>query len=168
MNGAFGVLYRETTIYKGPSSFMEQKDLNERIIERAKQIPIFDKIGIEVEGLSPGQCIARVPHNKEFDGIYGSFHGGMLATVADTIACFAVMTYTGSDEMMATTDFNIRYLAPCLTDVRAIAKTIKVGKTLCPVQVDLYDLNERHVAVAQVNYIRLGAGAAQASDADRK
>jgi uncharacterized protein (TIGR00369 family) len=131
------------------------ESLSGRIIERARQIPIFDKIGIEIEALSLGQCIARVPHNKQFDGIYGSFHGGMLATVADTIACFAVMTYTGPDEMMATTDFNIRFLAPCLTDVRGIAKTIKIGKTLCPVQVDLYDLNNRHVAVAQVNYIRV-------------
>jgi uncharacterized protein (TIGR00369 family) len=132
-----------------------EKELTERIIERARQIPIFERIGIEIVELSPGQCVARVPHNKAFDGIFGSFHGGMLGTVADTIACFAVMTLTGPDEMMATTDFNIRFLSPCLTDVRAVAKTIKVGKTLCPVQVDLYDLNERHVAVAQVNYIRV-------------
>lgn len=132
-----------------------EAELAQRIIDRAKQIPIFNQIGIEIEKLSPGQCIAKVPHNKEFNGIYGSFHGGMLATVADTIACFAVMTETGPDGMMATTDFNIRFLAPCLTDVRAVAKAIKVGKTLCPVQVDLYDLNDRHVAVAQVNYIRL-------------
>ena len=136
------------------SRFMDET-LTTQIIDCAKQIPIFDQIGFQIESLSLGQCIARVPHNKAFDGIFGSFHGGMLATVADTIACFAVMTHTGAQEKMATTDFNIRFLAPCLTDVRAVAKTIKVGKLLCPVQVDLYDMNDRHVAVAQVNYIRL-------------
>jgi uncharacterized protein (TIGR00369 family) len=148
---------------------MDKLNLNERIIERARQIPIFDQIGIRIEALSPGQCVARVPHNKAFDGIFGSFHGGMLATVADTVACFAVMTYTGPDEMMATTDFNIRFLAPCLTDVRAVAKTIKVGKTLCLVQVELYDLQEKLVAISQVSYMRFGAvNPKHVADADKK
>ncbi|HEY9746412.1 MAG TPA: PaaI family thioesterase [Oculatellaceae cyanobacterium] len=132
-----------------------EKELYDRILERARQIPIFDRIGIKIEDLSPGECIACVPHDKSFDGIFGSFHGGMLGTVADTIACFALMTLIGTEDQLATTDFNIRFLAPCLTDVRAVARTIKAGRTLCPVQVDLYDLNNRHVAVAQVNYIRI-------------
>jgi len=66
------------------------------------------------------------------------------------------MTITGPDEPLTTTDFSIRFLAPCLTDVTARAQVIKVGKTLCPVGVDLYDAEDRQVAVAQVAYIRLG------------
>jgi uncharacterized protein (TIGR00369 family) len=65
------------------------------------------------------------------------------------------MTFTGPDEKMATTDMNIRFLAPCLTDVRAVAKVIKLGRTICPVQVELFDLKQRQVALAQVSYIRL-------------
>ncbi len=102
-----------------------------------------------------GFCEASVPHDPAFDGVYRSFHGGLLATVADSVACFAIMTITGPDEPLTTTDFSIRFLAPCLTDVTARAKVIKVGRTLCPVGVDLYDTNNRHVAVAQVTYIRL-------------
>jgi uncharacterized protein (TIGR00369 family) len=108
-----------------------------------------------VEELSPGLCIASARHDKTFDGIFASFHGGMLMTVADTIACFAIMTYTGPEERMATTDMNIRFLAPCLTDVRAVANVIKMGRTICPVQVDLFDMKQQQVAVAQVSYIRL-------------
>jgi uncharacterized protein (TIGR00369 family) len=130
-------------------------DLEQRILDRVEKIPIFHKLGLQVEELSPGICVATAHHDTAFDGIFDSFHGGLLMTVADTIACFAIMTHTGPDEMMATTDMNIRFLAPCLTDVRAVAKVIKLGRTLCPVQVDLFDLNERQVAVAQVNYIRL-------------
>ncbi len=50
---------------------------------------------------------------------------------------------------------NIRFLAPCLSDVTAVAKVIKLGRTLCPVSVDLFDRRGILVAVAQVNYIRL-------------
>ena len=50
---------------------------------------------------------------------------------------------------------NIRFLAPCLTDVTARARVIKFGRTLCPVAVDLFDAQGQQVAVAQVNYILL-------------
>jgi uncharacterized protein (TIGR00369 family) len=81
--------------------------------------------------------------------------GGLLMTIADSIACFAVMTLTGPDEPMTTTDMNIRFLAACRTDVTADARVIKLGRTLCPVAVDLFDADGVHVAVAQVTYMRL-------------
>ena len=76
-------------------------------------------------------------------------------TVADSTACFAIFTKTGPDIRLTTTDMNIRFLAPCLTDVTAKARVIKFGRTLCPVAVDLFDSEKKHVAVAQVNYILL-------------
>lgn len=133
---------------------MLEGDLEQRILERVQRIPIFGRIGLRVVELSPGLCIAEAKHDKAFDGIFESFHGGMLTTVADTIACFAIMTQTGPDVKLATTDLNVRFLAPCFTDVRAVARVLKLGRTICPVQVDLYDSQERHVAVAQVSYIR--------------
>lgn len=134
---------------------MLEGDLEKRIVERVRRIPVVGALGMEFKEFEPGRCVAVVPHRKEFDGIYESYHGGMLMTAADTIACFAVMTYTGPDERMATTDMNIRFLAPCLTDVTVDARVIKLGRSLCPVQVDLYDANGKHVAVAQISYMRL-------------
>lgn len=134
---------------------MLEGDLEQRIMEKVRQIPAFDKLGLQVLTLSPGKCIAVAPHDKEWDGIFKSFHGGLLMTVADTIACFALMTLTGPDQKMATTDMNIRFLAPCMSDVQAEATVIKAGRTLCPVQVDLYDTERRHIAIAQVSYMRL-------------
>jgi acyl-coenzyme A thioesterase PaaI-like protein len=50
---------------------------------------------------------------------------------------------------------NIRFLAPCLSDLTAHARLIKFGRSLCPVHVDLFDAEEKHVAVAQVSYLLL-------------
>jgi uncharacterized protein (TIGR00369 family) len=137
------------------------KDLDpalvEAILNRIQNIPVFNGLGVEILSFEPGVCIAKVPRQTHLDGIYESFHGGLLMTVADTIACFAVMTITGPDEVMTTTDMNIRFLAPCLSAVTAKAKAIKVGKTMCPVGVELFDDKEKLVAVAQVNYMRLPA-----------
>lgn len=129
--------------------------LYSEIKERIEKIPAFKTLGVNIETLSEGECIAVVPHNKSYDGIFESYHGGMLMTAADTIAVVALMSKVGTKGKFATTDMNIRFLAPCLTDVRVHAKVIKVGKLLCPIHVDLYDMNDKHVAVAQVNYIQL-------------
>ena len=46
-------------------------------------------------------------------------------TIADSAACFAIFTKTGPEIPLTTTDMNIRFLAPCLSDVTAKAKVIK-------------------------------------------
>jgi acyl-coenzyme A thioesterase PaaI-like protein len=56
---------------------------------------------------------------------------------------------------MTTTDMNIRFLAPGLTDVRVHARVIKLGRLMCPVAVELFDTSGKLVAVAQVNYLLL-------------
>ncbi len=134
---------------------MEQKIIRQDVLERIKKIPIVDTLGFDFIEMDKGICEAIVKHNKKYDGIYESFHGGLLMTVADSISAFALLTLTGADAAITTTDMNIRFLAPCRSDVRAVAKVIKHGKTLAPVAVDLFDMNNTHVAVAQVNYIIL-------------
>ncbi len=129
--------------------------LQQALIERIKRIPIVDTLRMRFDEFGEGYCRATVPRQRCHDGVFESLHGGILMTIADSIACFAIMTRTGPDDAMTTTDMNIRFLAPCLTDVTAEAKVIKHGRTLCPVAVDLFDANGTHVAVAQVNYIRL-------------
>lgn len=96
-----------------------------------------------------------MPHNTRYDGIYKNVHGDMLMTVADTIACRALLTKTGPGINTATTDMNIRFLAACTCDITTRARAIKFGRTMCPVAINLYDNTEKHVAVDSVNYILL-------------
>lgn len=130
-------------------------ELDAAIRARAERIPVVGALGIRLDRLGKGVCQATARHDLKFDGIFESFHGGLLMTVADTIACIAIMTEIGVVDTMATTDMNIRFLAPCLSDVTAIARTIKIGRMLCPVAVELFDAAEKPVALAQIAYMRL-------------
>jgi uncharacterized protein (TIGR00369 family) len=134
---------------------MENKIIKDDVLQRIKKIPIVDTLGFEFIEMDKGKCEAIVKHDKKYDGIYESFHGGLLMTVADSISAFAVLTLAGADAAITTTDMNIRFLAPCRSDVRAVAKVIKYGKTLSPVAVDLFDSKNVKVAIAQVNYMIL-------------
>ena len=132
-----------------------ERELAEAILARVKRIPIVDTLQMRFHDFEEGSCRLTVPRRSCYDGVFESFHGGLLITVADSAACFAIMTLTGPDEVLTTTDMNIRFLAPCLSDVTVEARVIKLGRTLCPVAVDLFDEAENKVAVAQVSYIRL-------------
>jgi len=125
------------------------------ILARIKKIPIFETLQMEVVAFDAGYGEVKVPRRKIYDGVFESFHGGILMTIADSVACFAILTQTGVDQIMTTTDMNIRFLAPCLSEVYAKARVIKFGRTMCPVAVDIFDAAGKHIAVAQVNYILL-------------
>ena len=134
---------------------MLSPELAQAILARIRGIPIVETLNIRIDEFDRGLCKTTVPYDHRYDGIFESLHGGLLMTIADSTACFAIMTQTGPDEVLTTTDMNIRFLAPCLSDVTTVAKVIKLGRTLCPVAVDLFDRDGTRVAVAQVNYIRL-------------
>ena len=144
-------------------------DLNHEAAVRARveRIPIVSTLNLRLETFETGFCRAVMPWDGRYLGIFESLHGGLMMTLADTIACFAILTRTEPDAFMTTTDMNIRFLAPCLTDLTAEARVIKFGRSLCPVGVDLLDARGRRCAIAQVTYMRLdrapGHGSASAS-----
>jgi len=125
------------------------------ILERIRTIPIYETLRMEASAFDKGYCELKVPRQAIYDGVFQSFHGGILMTIADSVACFALLTGTSVDQIMTTTDMNIRFLAPCLSDVLAKARVIKFGRVMCPVAVDLFDTAGKQVAVAQVNYMLL-------------
>ena len=134
---------------------MLSSDLKEAILRRIMRIPIVEMLQIKVVSLSDGCCETMAPRKPSYDGVFESFHGGLLITLADSTACIAIFTKTGPDVHLTTTDMNIRFLAPCLSDAFARAEVIKMGRTLCPVSVNLFDAYNKHVAVAQVTYMLL-------------
>ena len=134
---------------------MLPSDLQNAILARIKRIPIVSFLQMKILSLSEGYCETMAPRRMSYDGVFESFHGGLLMTIADSTACFAIFTKTGPDIRLTTTDMNIRFLAPCLTDATARAKVIKLGRSLCPVEVNVYDTQNKHVAVAQVTYMFL-------------
>lgn len=134
---------------------MISESLTRAILTKIHTIPIVETLQIEILSLDEGCCEARAPREIRYDGVFESFHGGLLMTVADSCACFAIFTKTGPHVRLTTTDMSIRFLAPCFSDVFVRARVIKFGRTLCPVSVDLFDASRKQVALAQVTYMLL-------------
>lgn len=123
---------------------------------RMESIPIFSTLGFANARFGRGCFECTVPRRTEYDGIFESFHGGLLMTVADSAAAMAALTLWGADARITTTDMSIRFLAAARSDVRVFADAIKAGRTLVPVSANIWDSADVLVAVAQVTYMRLG------------
>jgi uncharacterized protein (TIGR00369 family) len=125
------------------------------IHERLMAIPAVKTFGYRVEELSHGRAVIVAPYDTSLDGIFDCFHGGLLATLADSTGATAALTIVGADTPITTTDMNIRFLAPCRTDARATAQIIKTGVTLILAEINIHDLHGRHIAVSQASYMQL-------------
>jgi uncharacterized protein (TIGR00369 family) len=123
--------------------------------KKVREIPIFSLLPFELVEAGEGSASLTLPYKHEYDGIFDSLHGGFLMTLSDTAACIAVLTKTGPDTVVTTTDMNIRFLAACRSKATAQAKIIKFGRSLVPVHVDIFDEQGTLVAVSQVTYMRL-------------
>ena len=131
-------------------------ELDPSLQARLRSIPIFHLLPFELSEAEQGRAELALPYKHEYDGIFDSLHGGFLMTLADTAACVAVLTLTGKDAMITTTDMNIRFLSACRTKATAKAKVVKFGRSLVPVHVDIFDEKGTLVAISQVTYMRLG------------
>lgn len=125
------------------------------IIAKARTAPCIDAVGVDLLEFDEGYVKLTARHDARFNGVLPGFHGGMLAMVADCVAWFAIVTQTGPDEILVTTDLDVRYLNPCLGDVTAEGRVIKLGRTLCPVDIRMYDPAGKLAACATVTYIRV-------------
>ncbi|MBW7906982.1 MAG: PaaI family thioesterase [Phycisphaerae bacterium] len=129
----------------------------EAILAKCRLAPCIDSLGLRLVECDEGSCKLTARHDPRFNGLLPGFHGGMLANVADCVAWFAIVTLTGPDEPLVTTDMQLRYLGACVGDATATARVIKLGRTLCPVAIDIFDASGRHVVCGQVTYIRIAA-----------
>lgn len=134
---------------------MIETNLHQAALDKINSIPIVKTLGIEIDELTEEVIKVRAPHDRKYDGVFDSFHGGLLMTIADTISCFLIIRRDGPEVRIATTDMNIRFLAPCQSDITAVARFLKAGRTLNPIEVNLFDDNGIKIAVAQVCYIKL-------------
>jgi uncharacterized protein (TIGR00369 family) len=127
-----------------------------RLWERARDVPISTTLGFEFVSIARGQCALAWNRDPRYDGIFRSMHGGLMMTLADSAAAFALLSVIEPDSRVTTTEMNIRFLAPVRDRVVAHARVLKAGRSLCPILVEVFDGNGRMVAHAGMTYMRLG------------
>jgi uncharacterized protein (TIGR00369 family) len=112
----------------------------------------FMKIRL-VEEYSDGVTV-ELPLREEFANSDGYLHGGVTAALIDGALGIAIQKRFANDPRGTTTEMKVNYLRPArLGRLTARARFIKVGRTLVVGEVNVFDQDQRHIAVGLLTYM---------------
>jgi uncharacterized protein (TIGR00369 family) len=118
-----------------------------------QHMPANRIFGLEIIELREGFAKIHVPFKEDFIGdfIQGLWHGGIVASIADSAAGIAASTVlTDVRDKLNTIDIRIDYLSGAIKeDLFAEAELLKVGKRIIKVDVKLYQVSKGTVAIAR-------------------
>ncbi len=139
---------------------MSENELNAvrvaRIHEAFASVPYAKFLGLELGEMKPGEASLHLEVRDELKQNQGVVHGGVVASLIDTASAFAVVTQLEPDERVTTTDLTIHYLRPVISGrLTATARTVRAGRRLFVLSVEVMDDREKLVATAVTTYIKL-------------
>ena len=120
-------------------------------------VPVNTLLGLVLRSHSPeGATVAMTP-TAAMSQEYGVIHGGLLSTLADTAAVYALHPYLAEGERMTSIEFKINFLAAALAsrgEVVATSSVAKRGRTVAVVNVNV-NQGEQRVATGLFTYVIL-------------
>jgi len=129
-------------------------ELLKRVIQNV--MPVNKLLGIKIEKLDEGYAEVCVPFQKQFVGDFqrGLWHGGILASVADTTGGLVALSLARPGDQVNTVDMRIDYLHGAVEDnVYGEAKLVKAGNRIILADVKLFQKHQKEpVVVARCAY----------------
>ena len=115
--------------------------------------PFHRLLGLELVRAEAGLVEIRLPWRDELGRADGSdwYHGGVISALIDIAGDYAVASKLGRG--VPTIDLRVDYLRPARQgELRAVARAVKVGRTVGVADVELRDAQGAVVAVGRAAY----------------
>ena len=103
-------------------------------------IPINKLLGLELRASSREGATVALPSRESITQEYAVIHGGILATLADTAAVYALHPFLEDGERMASVEFKVNFLSPATFaggEVVARSTVIRRGRSIAVAQVEV-------------------------------
>jgi len=127
-----------------------------RIREAFEEVPFARFLGIELGELKRGQATLHLDIRDELRRNNGFTHGGVVASLADTAAAFAILTLLEPDQTTTTIDLTIHYLRPLKSGrASAQARVLRAGRRVQVISVEVLDESKALAATALTSFIKL-------------
>lgn len=118
------------------------------VLERVLKTPNFGQClqKLQIISAGNGNCKAQLIISEEHLNLGGTLHGGFTSTLIDCVSTYAIMTH-GNNSPGVSVDLNVTFMKPALPgDLITIdAKTVRAGKTLAFLAVDITKDEGKHV-----------------------
>lgn len=127
-----------------------------------EQVPIHKILGVQLLEIKEGYAKVRVPFQEIVLGdiVRRRWHGGILATIMDSVGSLTGVAYfTSFEDKMATVDLRVDYLKGAeANDIIVEGKIVRLGNRLLVTSMYVWDHTEEHLLAegkAVYNFIRM-------------
>lgn len=109
----------------------QNPDFEQRVRESFARQGIMSHIGAEMTAVGPGTCEILLPYGEHLSQQHGFFHGGVVATIADSAAGYAGFSLMPPGAGVLTVEFKINLVAPADGDqLIARGHVVRPGRTI--------------------------------------
>lgn len=105
--------------------------------------------GFVLESLEEGRCEISLALDSVHANAYGSIHGGVVASLADTVSGVAAWTLADRGERVSTVELKVNFIAgvsPTAGGLRAVGRVIHRGRSTAVVEADVNGADGRRIA----------------------
>ncbi len=114
------------------------------MISKKLLFPFLDFLNASLEKLDKEEVLITLEVSEHLEQHLGFLHGGVIAALAENAGLAVVELNLPEDENALTAELNVNYLrAAKKGTVSAIAKPLKIGRTLCVAEITLYNKSNR-------------------------
>lgn len=131
----------------------EHKQLARQILS---QNPFVEMLGVELVELEYGAAVCRINAEEKHERRGGFVHGGVTASLVDTVTALAAATHLQPGENSVTVDLTIHYLRPIYRgEIKARAVVLRAGKRLITLSAEVFDHRGELAASALTTYSKV-------------
>ena len=113
--------------------------VKEKLIDRVRTNPFVQFLDVRFDKIEEGYVEARMPLRDEERQYSGVVHGGIHASLADTVAGFAAYTMTPPDKDVLTGELKVSFLrAAWGKELIAKGTVIKAGRNIHFCECEIY------------------------------
>ncbi len=118
-------------------------------LESGNTIPLLSTLGIRLVEIGEQHAVMEVEVAEGHRNYFGGAHGGLIATLADTV-CFFPRPLLPSGRMVTTTNLNMSYVRPAQVGERltARAEILHLGRRMVSLAVRIVNGDGKLVAHA--------------------
>jgi len=109
--------------------------------------------GFELESIARGEAIMTMVVRKKHKQVHGVVHGGILASLADTVGALAAYPLLPRKTRLSTVEMKINYLEPVdRGKIVAEARVLRLGRSLAVVECEIRDAEGALAAKALMTF----------------
>jgi acyl-CoA thioesterase len=116
-------------------------------LKSGSRIPFLATLGIRLEEIGERHAVMRVAVGKRHRNYFGGVHGGLIATLVDTVAFFP-RPFLPSGRLLTTSNLVVTYVRPAKVGdiLSSRAEVVHLGRRTASLTVRVTDQDDRLVA----------------------